>query len=124
MHKIINIKLNQDSDPEQEIKKVLDAKYFPKYKYRVKAGVEYTNAKDENIFKWSISDWHHSYEPFVFANWEHQIENEEFEGSGFIKQNITHLQIEIYKTKDIKASSYVELPNEYKNISFDYKYSK
>ena len=51
----------------------------------------------------------------LFNNWEHQIENEQFEGSGFVKQNINQIEIEVYKIKDIKASSWVELPEKYKN---------
>ena len=45
---------------------------------------------------------------------ESQIENET-RSSGFTKQYISEIQIEMYKIKDIKASSYIELPEKYKN---------
>ena len=115
MHKIINIKLDQNENIEEEIRNVLKNINFKRYKYRIRAGIEYLNAKQEIFFKWSISGWYYNHESFVFSNWEHQIENEELEGSGFSKQFVKEIQVEVYKIKDIKASSYVELPKKYKN---------
>ena len=115
MHKIINIKLDQNENIEEEIRNVLKNINFKRYKYRIRAGIEYINAKQEIFFKWSISGWYYNHESFVFSNWEHQIENEELEGSGFSKQFVKEIQVEVYKIKDIKASSYVELPKKYKN---------
>ena len=87
---------------------------FTRFKYRINAGVEYINSRGDHTYNWSISDWYYNHEKFDFSNWEHQIENEQLEGSGFIKQYINQIEIEVYKIKDIKASSWVELPEKYK----------
>ena len=51
-----------------------------------------------------------------FNSWQHQIENEELEGSGFAKQSISQIEVEIFKINNLSAGTYVELPFEaYKN---------
>ena len=44
-----------------------------------------------------------------------KLDDEELEGSGFQFQNIEEAVTEIYRVNDIKASSYIELPDNYKN---------
>ena len=43
-----------------------------------------------------------------------QTEDEKLEGSGFGFQNVTEVRIEFHRTRDISASSYIELPKKYK----------
>ena len=42
-------------------------------------------------------------------------EDEQLEGTGFVFQNITEVIIEFHRTRDISASSYIELSKKYKN---------
>ena len=44
-----------------------------------------------------------------------KLDDEQFEGSGFQFQEIEEVILEIYKVNDIQASSYIELPEKYKN---------
>ena len=41
--------------------------------------------------------------------------DEQLEGAGFVFQCIVDVILEIYKVNDIQASSYIELPEKYKN---------
>ena len=44
-----------------------------------------------------------------------KIDDEQLEGSGFHFQEIEEVILEIYKVRDIQASSYIELPGKYKD---------
>ena len=44
-----------------------------------------------------------------------KLDDEQLEGSGFVFQYRVDGLIEIYKVNDIQASSYIELPEKYKN---------
>ena len=44
-----------------------------------------------------------------------KLDDEQLEGSGFHFQEIEEVILEIYKVNDIQASSYIELPEKYKN---------
>ena len=112
--KIIKIELDEEDDVEQIVRNEIKKCNYPRFKYRVLAWIKYGKG-EENIDNCSISDWLYNHEQFVFNNWQHQIENEELRGSGLEKKYITQIEIEIYKIKEIKASSWIELPPEYKN---------
>ena len=43
-----------------------------------------------------------------------KLDDEQLEGSGFVFQEIEEVTLEIYKVRDIQASSYIELPGKYK----------
>ena len=42
-------------------------------------------------------------------------DDEQLEGSGFVFSNITKAIIEFYRTRDISAKSFIELPEKYRN---------
>ena len=44
-----------------------------------------------------------------------KLDDEQLEGSGFVLNSIVNVILEIYKVNDIQASSYIELPEKYKN---------
>ena len=44
-----------------------------------------------------------------------KLDDEQLEGSGFVLNGIVNVILEIYKVNDIQASSWVELPEKYKN---------
>ena len=44
-----------------------------------------------------------------------KLDDEQLEGSGFVLNGIVNVIIEIYKVNDIQVSSWVELPEKYKN---------
>ena len=86
MHKIEIVKLTKNDNPDEIVKNVLDANHFTRYKYRVKAGVVYINSNGEKYFLnglYRIGIIIMNF--YSFDSWEHQIENEQLEGSGFCK---------------------------------------
>ena len=44
-----------------------------------------------------------------------KLDDEQLEGSGFVLNGIVNIIMEVYKVNDIQASSWVELPENYKN---------
>ena len=44
-----------------------------------------------------------------------RADDEQLEGSGFIFEEVSDVKFEVYKINDIQASSYLPLPNKYKN---------
>ena len=78
--------------------------------------------EEEVVFhKWVKSDFNynhasanHTNEP-VHNSSKQKVDDEQLEGSGFVFQEIEEVILEIYKVKDIQASSYIELPPKYKN---------
>ena len=44
-----------------------------------------------------------------------KLDDEQLEGSGFVLNGNVNVILEIYKTNDIQASSYIELAEKYKN---------
>ena len=78
---------------------------------------------EENVFhKWVKSDFNYNHMQSTIGT-NHTIHNtlmqklddEQLEGSGFVLNGIVNLILEMYKVNDIQASSYIELPEKYKN---------
>ena len=44
-----------------------------------------------------------------------KLDDEQLAGSGFVLSGIVNVLLEIFKVNDIQASSYIELPEKYKN---------
>ena len=44
-----------------------------------------------------------------------KLDDEQLEGSGFVLNGIVNVILEIYKINDIQASSYIELPEKFRN---------
>ena len=77
-----------------------------------KIGVDEENV----IHKWVKSDFNYNraYEN-VHNSLIQNLDDEQLEGSGFQFQEIEEVILEIYKINENQASSYVELPEKYKN---------
>ena len=110
---------------EHHINELLDKNYFPRYKYQLSylAKFSKTIIGEENIFhKWDKSNFNYNHMQSTFGT-NHTIHNtlmqklddEQFEGSGFVLNGIVNVILETYKVNDIQASSWVELPEKYKN---------
>ena len=44
-----------------------------------------------------------------------KVDDEQLEGSGFVLNGVVNVILEIYQVIDIQASSWVEMPKNYKN---------
>ena len=78
------------------------------------------NGKEEEFKKWIKSDLIYNHLPIRYTTDTHntlmqKLDDEQLEGSGFQFQEIEEVILEIYKVNDIQASSYIELPEKYKN---------
>ena len=104
---------------EEEIPKILSQPFFPRFKYQVSYLAKFTkstNEKEETFNRWIQTDLLHNFDKNdAHAILIEKVDDEELEGSGFQFQYIEEGIIEIYKIKDIKASSYIELPPDYQN---------
>ena len=83
---------------------------------------KYINGEEVVFRKWDKSDFSYNHMQNTFST-NHTIHNtlmqklddEQLEGSGFVLNGIVNVILEIYKVNDIQASSWVELPEKYKN---------
>ena len=102
---------------EQQIEDILSQKIFPKFKYQVSYLAKFTKQINNIIFRrWVKSDMFYNFDKInIHETLIEKLDDEELEGSGFQFQYIEEAVIDIYKISDIKASSWVELPPNYKN---------
>ena len=83
---------------------------------------KYINGEEVVFRKWVKSDFNYNHMQNTFGT-NHTIHNtimqklddEQLEGSGFVLNGIVSVILEIIKVNDIQASSWVELPDKYKN---------
>ena len=81
---------------------------------------KHVNGEEHRFYKWVTSDLYYNHtndHHTVHNTLIRKIEAEQLEGSGFEFQDITKAILEIYKIRDIKASSWVELPAKYKKAN-------
>ena len=79
--------------------------------------------EEEVVFhKWVKSDFNYIHMQSTFGtnlnvhnSLMQKLDDEQLEGSGFVLNGIFNVILEIYKVNDIQASSWVELPEKYKN---------
>ena len=113
------IKYKFEHNIEQNIQQILSQNLFPRYKYQVSYQAKfskYTNGEEQLFFKWIKSDMLYNYTPTDFHNsLMQQVDDEQLEGSGFQFEGIKVAILEVYKIRDIQASSYIPLPPKYKN---------
>ena len=114
-------------DLEKQINDLLRTSFFPRYKYQLSYLAKFSKfvngqsgAKEEVFNRWIKSDltYNHTNEHVreaVHNILMQKLDDEQLEGSGFVFQEITEVILEIYKVNDIQASSWVELPEKYKN---------
>ena len=106
-------------DLEHHINELLNKNYFPRYKYQLSYLAKFSKyiIGEELVFhKWVKSDFNYNHTRAALHNTLMQkLDNEQLEGSGFVLNGIINVLLEIYKVNDIQASSWVELPEKYKN---------
>ena len=73
--------------------------------------------EEENVFhKWVKSDVNYNHtQDSIHKSLMQKLDDEQLEGSGFVLNGIVNVILEIHKVNDIQASSYIELPEKYKN---------
>ena len=135
MEEIVNEKTNNklrvnttgvaSQNLEHYINELLDKNYFPRYKYQLSYSAKFSKIVngEKNVFhKWVKSDFNYNHIQSTFDT-NHTIHNtlmqklddEQLEGSGFVLNGIVNVLLEIYNVNDLQASSYIELPEKYKN---------
>ena len=121
----IKPKINPDENLEHNINELLSKSYFPRFKYQLSYLAKFSkivNGEEEVFRRWVKSEIKLNYLDrdtegalHVHNSLVQKLDDEQLEGSGFRFQEIEEVILEIYKVKDIKASSWVELPPKYKN---------
>ena len=83
---------------------------------------KYINGVEIVFHKWVKSDFNYNHTQIAFGtnlNFHNslmqKLDNEQLEGSGFVLNGIINVIMEVYKVNDIQVSSWVELPEKYKN---------
>ena len=110
---------------EYHLNELLDKNYFPRYKYQLSYLAKFSkivNGEENVSHKWVKSDFNYNHNQRTSGT-NHTIHNtlmqklddEQLEGSGFVLNGIGNVILEKYKVNDIQASSYIELPENYKN---------
>ena len=115
----IKLKVNPTENLEHNINELFSKNYFPRYKYQLSYLAKFSKMinGEEDVFKrWIKSDliYNHTQQD-THNTLMQKLDDEQLEGSGFVFQEIEEVILEIYKIKDIQASSYIELPPKYKN---------
>ena len=107
---------------EEQINDLLNKNYFPRYKFQLSYLAKFSKIVngEENVFhKWVKSDFNYNHTQTAFGTQHNtlmqKLDDEQLEGSGFVLNGIVNVILEIYKVNDIQASSWVELPEKYKN---------
>ena len=118
----IKLKVNPTENLEHNINDLLSKNYFPRYKYQLRYLAKFSkivNGEEEVFKRWIKSDLIYNHLKSGTQQDTHnklmqKIDDEQLEGSGFQFQEIEEVILEIYKVRDIQASSYIELPPKYK----------
>ena len=81
---------------------------------------KYNNGEEVVFHKWVKSDFNYNHtQDLIRAPFHNtllqKLDDEQLEGSGFVLNGIVNFILEIFKVNDIQASSWVELPEKYKN---------
>ena len=119
----IKLKINPTENLEHNINDLLSENYFPRYKYQLRYLAKFSkivNGEEEVFKRWIKSDLLYNHLQSGTQQDTHntlmqKLDDEQLRGSGFQFQDIDEVILEIYKVKDIQASSYIELPEKYKN---------
>ena len=113
----IKLKVNPTENLEHNIDELLSKNYFPRYKYQLSYLAKFSKIVkgEEEVFKrWIKSDliYNHTLgtQQDTHNTLMQKLDDEQLEGSGFQFQEIEEVILEIYKVRDIQASSYIELP--------------
>ena len=118
----IKLKVNPTENLEHNMNELLNKNYFPRYKYQLSYLAKFSkivNGEEEAFKRWIKSDLIYNHLQSGTQQDTHntlmqKLDDEQLEGSGFVFQEIEEVTLEIYKVNDIQASSWVELPEKYK----------
>ena len=116
----IKLKVNPTENLEHNINELLSKNYFPRYKYQLSylaKFIKHINGEQEIFKRWIKSDliYNNSTQQKIHNKLMQKIDDEQLEGSDFQFQEIEEVILEIYKVRDIQASSYIGLPGKYKD---------
>ena len=121
----IKLRVNPTNHLEEQINDLLNKNYFPRYKFQLSYLAKFSKivSGEEIVFhKWVKSDFNYNHTQIAFGTNPNihnilmqKLDDEQLEGSGFVLNGIVNVILEIYKVNDIQASSWVELPEKYKN---------
>ena len=118
----IKLRVNPTNHLEEQINDLLNKNYFPRYKFQLSYLAKFSKIVngEENVFhKWVKSDFNYNHTQITFGTQHNtlmqKLDDEQLEGSGFVLNGIVNVIMEVYKVNDIQASSWVELPEKYKN---------
>ena len=116
----IKLKVNPTENLEHDINELLSKNYFLRCKYQLSCSakfIKHINGEEEVFKRWIKSDliYNSSTQQEIHNKLMQKIDDEQLEGSSFQFQEIEEVILEIYKVRDIQASSYIELPGKYKD---------
>ena len=125
----IKLRVNPTNHLEEQINDLLNKNYFPRYKFQLSylgKFSKYINGQsstEEAVFhKWVKSNFNYNHtqsafgtNPIIHNMLMQKLDDEHLEGSDFVLNGIVNVILEIYKVNDIQATSWVELPEKYKN---------
>ena len=119
------LRVNPTNHLEETINNLLNKNYFPRYKFQLSYLAKfskYINGEEVVFHKWVKSDFNYNHIQSTFGlnlnvhnSLMQKLDDEQLEGSGFVLNGIVNVIMEVYKVNDIQASSWVELPEKYKN---------
>ena len=125
----IKLRVNPTNHLDEQINDLLNKSYFPRYKFQLSYLAKFSKivngqsfAEEVVFHKWVKSDFNYNHTQIAFGTNPNihnilmqKLDDEQLEGSGFVLNGIVNVILEIYKVNDIQASSWVELPEKYKN---------
>ena len=125
----IKLRVNPTNHLEEQIIDLLNKNYFPRYKFQLSYLAKFSkivNGEENAFHKWVKSDFNYNHTQIAAAHafgtnpnihniLMQKLDDEQLEGSGFVLNGIVNVIMEVYKVNDIQASSWVELPEKYKN---------
>ena len=121
----IKLRVSPKNHLEEQINDLLNKNYFPRYKFQLSYLAKfskYINGEEIVFHKWGKSDFNYNHTQIAFGTnpkihniLMQKIDDEQLEGSGFVLNGIVNVILEIYKVNDIQPSSWVELPEKYRN---------
>ena len=125
----IKLRVSPTNHLEEQINDLLNKNYFPRYKFQLSYLAKFSKIvngqsfAEEIVFhKWVKSDFNYSHTQIAFGTNPNihnilmqKLDDEQLEGSGFVLNGIVNVILEVYKVNDIQASSWVELPEKYRN---------
>ena len=125
----IKLRVNPTSHLEEQINDLLNKNYFPRYKFQLSYLAKFSkivNGEEAVFHKWVKSDFNYNHKQNTVGTQDtvrtalhntlmQKLDDEQLEGSGFVLNGIINVILEVYKVNDIQASSWVELPEKYRN---------